>query len=194
MPAPIRFRPRLALLAAASVGLAACTSTPQTETTAPTATTTATATSDAVVHLAAASGSLVSGTLHMAASGDGVHVSGEIGGLNPYSTHGFHVHETGDCSAADASSAGGHFNPTDAPHGRVGHGSHHLGDSDNIVADGDGVVHVDKQLGGVSLGSGMGNDIAGRAVVVHAKPDDYQSQPSGNAGARVACGVITLQE
>lgn len=146
----------------------------------------------AIANLASASGSLVSGTLTLVPMGDGVHLTGEVGGLSPGSSHGFHIHEKGDCSAADASSAGGHFNPTAQPHGRAMQGAHHAGDSDNIVADAKGVARVNTHLMGVSLGGGGSNDIASRAIVVHAAPDDYSSQPSGNAGARVACAVITV--
>jgi Cu-Zn family superoxide dismutase len=144
----------------------------------------------ATSHLTAASGSLVSGTLTLAPAGNGVRVTGDIGGLAPGSSHGFHVHETGDCSAADASSAGGHFNPANTAHGKAGTRTHHAGDIDNIVADATGVAHVDTRIAGVSLGGAPGDDILGRAIVVHAAPDDYRSQPSGNAGARVGCGVI----
>ncbi|MEO6154260.1 MAG: superoxide dismutase family protein [Thermomonas sp.] len=146
----------------------------------------------AVANLASASGSLVSGKLMLVPMGNGVHLTGEVGGFRPGSRHGFHIHEKGDCSAADASSAGGHFNPTAQPHGRAMQGAHHAGDSDNIVADANGVARVNAHFMGVSLGGGAGNDIAGHAFVVHAAPDDYSSQPSGNAGARVACGVIKI--
>lgn len=146
----------------------------------------------AVANLAAASGSLVSGKLTLIPMAGGVHASGDIGGLAPNSTHGFHVHETGDCSTADASSAGGHFNPTASAHGKAQASLHHAGDIDNIVADASGVAHVNAHLMGVALGGGASNDIAGRAVVVHAAPDDYRSQPAGNSGARIACGVITV--
>jgi Cu-Zn family superoxide dismutase len=122
--------------------------------------------------------------------GDGVHFTGEVGGLGANSTHAIHVHEKGDCSAVDASSAGGHFNPTTQPHGRVGQGPHHGGDMDNIVADARGVARVDVQARGVTLGGGGLTDILGRAVIVHAVADDYTTQPSGNAGARVACGIV----
>jgi Cu-Zn family superoxide dismutase len=108
--------------------------------------------------------------------GDGVHLSGTIGGLLPNSTHGIHVHEKGDCSATV----------------RAGAPAHHAGDMDNIVANADGVAQVNFHLLGVTLGGGAANDIAGRALVVHAAPDDYATQPSGNSGARVACGVITV--
>ena len=143
------------------------------------------------VNLASASGSLVSGKLSLMPMGDGVHLTGEIGGLKPNSSHGIHIHEKGDCSAADASSAGGHFNPATQPHGKVDTATHHGGDMNNISADASGVSTVNIHAKGVVLGGGAANDAVGRAVIVHADPDDYISQPSGNAGARVACGVIT---
>lgn len=140
--------------------------------------------------LQARSGSQVAGTLSLVAMGDGVHVTGRISGLKPNGTHAFHIHEKGDCSAADASSAGGHFNPTGQPHGRASHGAHHLGDADNLKADAAGVASVNAHFSGVSLRSGAANDVAGKAIVVHADPDDYASQPAGNAGKRIACGMI----
>lgn len=147
--------------------------------------------SGATITLAPASGSLVSGKLTAAPIHDGVRITGEVGGLSRGSTHAIHIHEKGDCSAADATSAGGHFNPSQQAHGRAGNDPHHGGDMDNIVADANGVARVDVRALGVSLGGGA-TDIGGRAVVVHAMPDDYTSQPAGNAGARVACGVIQL--
>ena len=144
----------------------------------------------AQVVLNSASGSLVSGKLSVRPMGDGIHVTGEVGGLPPNSTHGFHIHEKGDCSAADASSAGGHFNPSNNPHGRAGQGAHHGGDADNLMANAKGVAKVDRHFSGVVLGGSGANDALGKAVIVHAKPDDYTSQPSGSAGDRVACGVI----
>ncbi|MDB6162908.1 MAG: superoxide dismutase family protein [Xanthomonadaceae bacterium] len=149
--------------------------------------------SRAVAHLAGASGSLVSGTLTFLPMRDGVHVTGDLGGLTPGSSHGFHVHQTGDCSAADASSAGGHFNPDSRAHGYAESAMHHAGDIDNVVADTDGVAHVNALLRDVSLGGGAVDDIAGRAIVVHAQPDDYRSQPAGNSGPRIACGVIGVR-
>lgn len=146
----------------------------------------------AVANLASASGSLVSGRLQLASTATGVRISGDIGGLQPNAQHGFHIHEKGDCSAVDGSAAGGHFNPEKKPHGRVGAGPHHAGDSDNITADAQGVAHLNVVLSGISLGSGAANDVANRALIVHAVADDYTSQPAGNAGARVACGVIRL--
>lgn len=144
----------------------------------------------AVANLASASGSLVSGRLTLAPVAGGVRVSGQVGGLTPGGAHAFHIHEKGDCSAADASSAGGHFNPTGQPHGRAGHGAHHLGDNDNLQANAEGVAMVEARFLGATLGDGGTSDVLGKAIVVHAAADDYASQPAGNAGARVACGVI----
>ncbi|MEI2432111.1 superoxide dismutase family protein [Lysobacter yananisis] len=182
---------RIAVLAAATAALAACggQSVKPTPPPAAIAKPVSTASSASVV-LASASGSLVSGKLNVRPMGDGVHITGEIGGLTPNSTHAIHIHEKGDCSAADATSAGGHFNPAAQPHGQVDRGAHHAGDMDNLVANAEGVAKVDAHASGVTLGGGAPNDVAGRAVIVHASADDYKTQPTGNAGARLACGVI----
>lgn len=176
--------------------LAACSTTPATtpatSTPPPVADRPAVSTaSGASITLAPASGSLVSGKLTASPITGGVRITGEIGGLSRGTTHAIHIHEKGDCSAADATSAGGHFNPAQQAHGRAGGGPHHGGDMDNIIADGNGVARVDVRALGVSLGGGA-TDIGGRAVVVHAMPDDYRTQPTGNAGGRIACGVIQL--
>lgn len=139
--------------------------------------------------LAATEGNAVDGALRFEALDGGVRATGQVSGLEP-GEHGFHLHETGDCSAADGSSAGGHFNPGAQDHGRLGAAAHHGGDTDNLVADAQGVARVDTRFDGVTLGDGAATDIVGRAVIVHADPDDYRSQPSGNAGARLACAVI----
>lgn len=196
------FRTARWLAGMTALALAGCASMPAgdsasaaTRTSAGTATiATASTVRQASVTLAPASGSLVSGRLLLRPMGDGVHLSGEIGGLTRNAAHAIHIHENGDCSAADASSAGGHFNPTGAPHGKVGVGAHHAGDMDNIVANASGVATVNVHARGVVLGGGAANDAIGRAVVVHARRDDYSSQPSGDAGARVACGVIRVQD
>lgn len=180
------------MLAIAAALLAGCASTGTPTATAAAAAPAKSTASRATVNLAPASASLVSGTLTLVPMGDGVHITGEVGGLKPGDTRGFHIHEKGDCSAADASSAGGHFNPGAQAHGRSGHGAHHAGDTDNIVADAKGVARIDAHVSGVTLGGGAANDIAGRAVIVHAAADDYTTQPTGNAGARVACGVIKV--
>ncbi|HEY0504119.1 MAG TPA: superoxide dismutase family protein [Lysobacter sp.] len=189
------------LLAVSAAVLSACSSTPSTSgappasSTAPTAAPGAVSTAKAAnVNLASASASLVSGRLSVVPMRDGVHLTGEVGGLAPNSTHAIHIHEKGDCSAADASSAGGHFNPAGAPHGKVDSGAHHGGDMNNIVADAEGVARVDVHASGVTLGGGAANDVAGRAVIVHAAPDDYKTQPTGNAGGRIACGIITVTQ
>ena len=186
------YRPlALTILSASTVLLAACAAAPQ-RNAAPAAPMATHQAREAVVNLAPASGSLVSGRLVLAPMGDGLHLRGEVGGLMPGSRHGFHIHEKGDCSAADASSAGGHFNPGAQAHGRAGQGAHHAGDTDNLVADASGVARVDAHVRGVTLGGAAANDIAGRAFIIHAAADDYSTQPTGNAGARVACGVIRV--
>lgn len=194
------FRTARWLAGAATLALAGCASMPAGDSASATAATRAAASiatrstvGQASVALAPASGSLVSGRLVLRPMGNGVHLSGEIGGLTRNATHAIHIHENGDCSAADASSAGGHFNPTGKPHGKAGTAAHHAGDMDNIVANASGVATVNLHARGVVLGGGgggAGNDAIGRAVVVHARRDDYSSQPAGDAGARVACGVI----
>ncbi|AKC86619.1 superoxide dismutase family protein [Pseudoxanthomonas suwonensis] len=181
---------RTALASFGLLALAACSSTPPPPP--PAAPAPVSTAQQATAVLASASGSRVSGKLTLAPMGDGVHISGEVGGLTPNGQFGFHVHEKGDCSAVDATSAGAHFNPTDSAHGRAGTASHHAGDMDNIASDAGGVAKVNAHLRGVTLGGGAGNDIAGRAVIVHAAPDDYHTQPTGNAGARLACGVIKV--
>lgn len=137
-------------------------------------------------------GNEAKGELELGPAEEGVQIVGSVSGLRPAGVHAIHVHEKGDCSAPDASSAGGHFNPEDDRHGRAHHGEHHVGDMDNLRADNDGTAPVERIVLGATLGDGGPNDIAGKAVIVHVAPDDYESQPSGNAGDRIACGVIEL--
>ena len=143
----------------------------------------------AQVQLEPRSSSTVTGSLKLRQKAEGVQITGEVRGLSPASAHGFHVHEKGDCSAADASSAGPHFNPQGSPHGKMGVAPHHAGDMPNIVSDKRGAAQVDVLVPGATLTPGPAS-IAGRAVVVHRDPDDYSTQPAGNAGPRLACGVI----
>lgn len=106
--------------------------------------------------------------------------------------HGFHVHEYGDCSAPDAASAGGHFNPENQPHGGPASDQRHVGDLGNIEANGAGKAQLDQKDDLLAF-SGA-HSIIGRSVIVHAGADDLSSQPSGNAGPRVACGVIGIAQ
>ncbi len=146
----------------------------------------------AVVALEARSGSAVSGSVEFRQVGALVRAHVELSGLAPGSEHGLHVHDKGDCSAPDASSAGPHFNPGNAPHGRAGTGAHHAGDLPSVVADAKGSVRADLELSGLTLEPGP-TSIVGHALVVHRDPDDFTTQPAGNAGPRVACGVIRLK-
>lgn len=142
------------------------------------------------VELAPTEGNRAKGELTLSPDNHGLRITGTISGLKANSQHGFHIHQNGDCSAPDASSAGDHFNPEEVPHGNPASQPHHAGDMPNIEADGQGNADVDLRIMGVTLGDGGEHDIIGRAAIVHADPDDYSSQPSGNAGARIACGVI----
>ena len=144
----------------------------------------------AAVQIAPTQGNTVTGALALAQSAEGVHITGSIQGLKPDAEFGFHVHEKGDCTAPDGSSAGGHFNPTQAQHGNPTGPTHHAGDMLNIKSDAQGVAQVDVTAAGTSLNGNPGTDIMGKAIVVHEGPDDYATQPSGNSGKRVACGVI----
>ena len=137
--------------------------------------------------LAASSGSTVSGSVTFSETPMGLHIEAQVAGLSA-GQHGFHIHEVGDCSAADATSAKGHYNPHGKLHGDRG-GEHHVGDMPNLMADAAGNARLSVDLADMSLHGEAGN-VTGRAVVIHADPDDYRSQPAGNSGKRIACGVI----
>lgn len=146
---------------------------------------------NASVALEPTEGNETAGTLTLTARADGVGVIGTLTGLTPDAEHGFHIHQFGDCSAPDATSAGDHFNPQGVQHGHPeGDGESHGGDLLNAVADADGNARVDVLATGVSLGTGDPDDVIGKAVIVHEQPDDYETQPTGDAGGRLACGVI----
>jgi superoxide dismutase, Cu-Zn family len=148
---------------------------------------------EAVAVLYPTKGSSASGTLHFTALPDdaGLHIHGTITGLDPNSTHAFHIHEFGDSSAPDGMSAGGHFNPEHHQHGGPESPEHHAGDLGNITADASGTATVDITAPGLSI-AGMKDPIIGRSVVLHAKTDDFVTQPTGNAGGRIAVGVIGI--
>lgn len=143
----------------------------------------------ATAQLAPTLGSTVTGTVHVVQKGSSVLIEADISGLKPDSEHGFHVHEKGDCSAPDGSSAGPHFNPNGMPHGMYDHAARHAGDMPNLRADANGVAHYSWTSDALSVGTGAGN-VLGRSFVVHRDADDYTSQPAGNSGPRLACGVI----
>jgi len=143
----------------------------------------------ATATLAPTKGSQVSGTVSFTQKGELVLVEAKVSGLSP-GLHGFHVHEKGNCTAPDASSAGGHFNPSGAAHGGPGAGPRHAGDLGNLEADASGTAAYKAEIAGIGLGTGD-DSIIGRAVIVHEKADDLTTQPSGNSGARLACGLIS---
>lgn len=149
---------------------------------------------DASAAMEARSDSRVGGTVKLTKLSDNrLRVQVDIAGVEPNSRHGLHVHETGDCSAADASSAGPHFNPTGGHHAGRDDSNRHTGDFGNVTADAAGEIHDTFDVT-ASLVSGEEKSILGRAIVLHADPDDLTSQPAGNSGKRIGCGVIRLAD
>lgn len=132
-------------------------------------------------------GHTTTGTVVFVQKGGEVEVTAHVAGLTP-GAHGFHIHEKGDCGAPDATSAGGHFNPHGHPHGHPRRGPHHAGDMPLLETDAYGNAKLVAVLPGLTFEGPDG--ILGKSVIVHAAPDDFKTQPAGNAGARVACGVI----
>jgi len=143
----------------------------------------------AVAVLQPTEGNSVRGTVMFTKVEDGILVVADVEGLSP-GNHGFHIHEYGDLTAPDGTSAGGHFNPEGMPHGGPDAAERHVGDLGNIVADTDGKAHYERT--DTKLAFSGAHSIIGLAVVVHAGEDDLTSQPTGSAGARVACGVIGI--
>ncbi|MEJ2110922.1 MAG: superoxide dismutase family protein [Acidobacteriota bacterium] len=144
---------------------------------------------EAITVLHPTAGNEVTGTIRFTQSEEGVRVVAEVNGLAP-GKHGFHIHDLGNCSMADGTSAGGHYNPDLMPHGAPEDAERHLGDLGNLVADDTGVAQYERVDTMISLNDG--HSIIGRAIIVHAGEDDLQTQPTGAAGARVACGVIGI--
>ena len=130
------------------------------------------------------------GTAELTATPAGVLMELEVSGLPANQWVAFHVHETGSCDHASGhESAGGHFNPTDKKHGYLSEGGPHAGDMPNQYVGADGILRAQVFNPNVELNREK-TGILGRALMIHAKPDDYQSQPSGDAGERLACGAI----
>jgi Cu-Zn family superoxide dismutase len=121
--------------------------------------------------------------------GNKVRLVAYVQGLTPDREHGFHIHEVGDCNSPDGMSAKGHFNPFGKPHGHPGGPERHAGDLPALKAGKDGRAKVDVELDTITVTPGPAS-IVGRGLIVHADPDDYKTQPTGNAGARLACAVI----
>lgn len=167
---------KLLIAAAAAVALSACGKD-----------------AEATANLESKSSSTVTGTASFKEDGDKVTLTLTVSGATA-GTHGAHIHETGDCSAADATSAGGHWNPTTHNHGDPSASEHHLGDLGNITIGQDGKGTLTMTMADWKIGDGTAGDVVGKAVVIHSGTDDLTSQPSGASGSRVACGVITKKE
>lgn len=142
-----------------------------------------------VVPMLARSGSGVGGDVGFLERNGEVTVTVKLIGLTP-GMHGFHIHEKGDCSAPDGSSAGGHFNPHGVNHGAPTGETRHAGDLGNLTANAQGEVDASFVVTGITLVPGLPHSIGGRGLIVHEKADDFMTQPTGNAGGRIGCGVI----
>ncbi len=144
---------------------------------------------DAVAVASPTKGNTVHGVVRFVDVAGGVRVTGEFEGLKPNARHAFHIHEFGDCTGGDGKSAGGHYNPEGHPHAGPDAAMRHAGDLGNVDADAEGKAVYDRVISGLTV-AGHKNPVLGRSVVVHAGEDDLASQPAGNAGDRVTCGVI----
>ena len=139
------------------------------------------------------SGSSLTGEAVFEDTGSGVKMTLTVSGATP-GTHAVHLHETGDCSASDGTSAGGHWNPTGVAHGnRAEGGDFHKGDIANMEVGEDGTGTLEITAEDWTIGGGPDSDILEKAVIIHGGADDFVSQPAGNAGARVGCGVIKAE-
>jgi Cu-Zn family superoxide dismutase len=143
----------------------------------------------ATANLQPTKGSSVKGTVNFQQRGDKVRVAANLAGLRPNGEFGFHVHEAGDCSSGDGMSAKGHFNPHGKPHGHHGSAQRHAGDMPSLKSDGSGNASASFDVDVISVNPGPAS-IVGRGLIVHVQPDDYNTQPTGNAGGRSACAII----
>lgn len=144
----------------------------------------------AMAVLSSASGSAAGGTVNFIRYKNQIRVEANFGGLSP-GLHGFHIHETGDCSKPDATSAGGHFNPAGGHHAGPTDHDRHLGDLGNLEADTNGNAYYSRTFSDLTIEGER--SILGKAVIVHAKADDFKTQPSGDSGDRISCGIIVRQ-
>lgn len=145
----------------------------------------------AVANLVVSTEKKLKGVIEFTETNGEVLVVTKVDGLTT-GAHGFHIHEIGDCGKADFTSAGGHFNPGKTNHGALHAEPSHAGDLGNLVADKNMKAYTTIKTHGVTLGEGK-NSIIGKAVIIHKDADDYKTQPTGNAGGRIACGVIELK-
>lgn len=179
-----RIASMLSLLVGVAIALVSCDKSGKKETA-------STPSKQATAAISSASGSEVTGTAVFKQSGDSITLTVEIQNATP-GLHAVHIHEKGDCSSPDGKSAGGHWNPTEVAHGEWGEGEFHLGDIGNMTVGDDGAGKIELTTDQWEMGTGSIRDIVGKGIIVHAGADDFTSQPSGAAGARIGCGAIAL--
>ncbi len=147
----------------------------------------------AVARIEGRSGSALRGEAVILGRGNAVVLQVNVENAPP-GIHAIHFHERGDCSSPDALSAGPHWNPTGAAHGQFGHAPYHRGDIGNFEVGKDGKGSISFTTSEWTIGGDPKTDVIGRSIVVHASPDDFTTQPTGNAGARIGCGVVQLEK
>ena len=184
----IRVKPIFFLLIGIFVILAGCERAPQQAGILPTV-----SAKQANAMIGASNDSGVTGVAVFTQNDDQITLTAEIQGASP-GLHAIHIHANGDCSAPDGTSAGGHWNPTSVAHGKWGEGEFHLGDIGNITVGENGMGSITLTTDLWEIGTGSDVDVVGKGIIVHAGADDFTSQPSGAAGARIGCGVIVLSE
>jgi superoxide dismutase, Cu-Zn family len=145
---------------------------------------------EAIAMIHPTEGNSCTGSVRFTQIGEQVRIIAEVDGLTPNAQHGFHIHQYGDASLSNGTSAGGHYNPAGTPHALPDEFNRHAGDLGNLQADQNGHAVLELETPHLSI-DGPLNPIIGRGVIVHAKPDDG-GQPTGNAGARIGIGVIGI--
>ena len=148
---------------------------------------------EAVCVITPTEGNTAHGVIRFTQTDEGVRVVGDVHGLTPGSKHGFHIHQYGDATASNGTSAGGHYNPDGHDHAGPAADTRHAGDLGNLEADANGHAHYEATLTNITI-AGHHNPIVGRGMIVHAGEDDLASQPTGAAGARIGIGVIGIAQ
>lgn len=175
----------------ATLAIAACLAACSTPSALPRGMQTYSEAKEAYVNIHPTAGSTVTGQLRVDPFGNGIRITGQLDGFPRQGEYAFHIREHAVCDD-NAAGTGGIFNPYGSRHGRYARGEHMLGDMDNLEVDATLGTHVSRSIQGVTLGGDLYDDVSNRSFVIHERPDDYTSQPDGNAGRPIACGVVQV--